>query len=120
MRLITLLLLLFLTACDGSVSDSTQQVNEIYEQAKKSVLDITPDGQQISESAQEEIDKLFRIEYHTMKMDKHSSLESIQATLTKLGEDRWECFDTRTVEEELQILCHRRPRSYLRYLLKMF
>jgi hypothetical protein len=70
-------------------------------------------------TAKGEVEKLFQIDYRVLEISRFASPTELEATLKKMGEERWDCFETIEGATTTQILCKRVPPSYLRYLRQM-
>ena len=110
-------------SADGGKS-SLDGVNATLKQAKRTARDtveaLSPHTDAIGDLANEEVEKLMKLEYHVHTLANDLSTEELNEQLAELGRQRWDCFDTQAHETGLMIFCKRRPKSYLRYLGKLF
>ncbi len=115
MRII-LLALIFLISCDHS----SDKVAELTKELQRSVEKLSPKTDEVQNMASEEVDKLMSFEYQVFELPPESSTAVLNGKLNMLGRERWECFDVESDEEQIRIYCKRRPKTYLRYLLRAF
>ena len=101
----------------GCGSDSIQ---EAYDSAKNKISELAPVKDQYQNLAQEELNKLYSFEYKVVEFPLTAESLSIEAYLSTLGKDRWECFDTTKTDLKLIIFCKRRPETYLKYIPRAF
>lgn len=117
--------------CDASSKETDlnkpiDDLGQMVRQLKESLGKVTPPDLKLEESAtglkenaSAEMEKLFRLEYRVVEIKNGSSSE-IEQQLTALGNDRWDCFHAESSRNALLFFCKRAPKTYLRYLLKMF
>lgn len=120
-----LIICLLCSACDSSSGDSTldtlqEGIGKTYDSAKRTIQDYTPETGPLKDAAEGEIEKLFTFEYKVLEIDSASGAVEIENELAKAGLERWECFSAHQHGDKLRILCSRRPKSYLRYIPKLF
>jgi hypothetical protein len=78
---------------------------------------VAPHANAVQARTKEEVDKLFRWEYRVLEVPSETQAPELEARLTKLGDEGWECFDmTQTQTNQTRITCKRRPKSALSYL----
>lgn len=80
-------------------------------------------GQNINEAqqlAEGEVQKLFAWEYHVVELPDELSREDLAARLNELGSDRWDCFHMSSSGVNLRLVCKRQPKSYLKYIPRVF
>lgn len=103
---------------------TTEQINKIVgeslEGIKKELKQLQPQADQLSNQAQGEVEKLFTFEYKVQSVPSNTPATELEQLLTKLGQDRWDCFHVAHVAEQLNILCKRMPKTYLRYIPRVF
>jgi predicted nucleic acid-binding Zn-ribbon protein len=87
---------------------------------KQEIKKLQPHADQLSDQAQDEVKKLSTFEYLVKTYSNQTSDSDLQAEFTKLGQERWECFEILPVANELRVFCSRRPETYLRYIPKLF
>jgi len=98
----------------------TREFEQTVDQVTRSIGKLAPDSKAIKELTTEEVEKLFVFEYLVSDAPPQSSTAELQETLTKLGQERWECFHIERTAETLRIFCKRRPKTYLRYIPRVF
>ena len=112
--------------------ESDQKVEAITAQAYKTV----DDARQLLEKAKEkfkrlsadphtqkaldEVDKMFRLEYRIVELDKNTSVAQSELALQELGNARWDCSGLQDNGNKIRLLCKRHPQSYLQYLKKLW
>ncbi|GEM_PF-2898923 len=124
-----ILFVLLISSCDKlKVSETSskeveKKVSEAISKAKglfsefdlESAKDIP-----LQKMAQDEVDKLFSVEYKVIEIDDVGDMAHINAVLNKAGKDRWDCFSSEHVQKKYRFFCKRRPQSYLRYFTRGF
>lgn len=121
-KTVAVMTILALSACDDP--KSSQAIDDL----KRSVKDlqnsvsgsIAPAAREVQNLASGEVDKLFSIEYKVVQIPNDAPVNTLEVTLAQLGADRWECFSMLERAGATVISCHRRPTSYLRWVLKFF
>lgn len=103
----------------GVVATLSDTLERSYEGARSTLDSITPDRDDLTEKAQEEIMKLHAFEYKVTDLPPEASLEELQEELSALGRERWDCFSVVQGASSARLLCKRRPSSYLRYVPHM-
>ena len=102
---------------DGLAADIENQVEKFSEQAgryaDKAYRSTRQAAGKVPDLAEEEYEKLFRIDYKIFNIPLDHNLE---LNLNALGKERWECFHIAEGEDSYQLSCRRRPKSYLKYL----
>jgi len=74
------------------------------------------DPSQLQAQTSDEIQKMMQIEYKVVELQNNASNDELQNTLTKLGQEGWDCFSVLPNAEKYRIVCKRRPKSFLNYL----
>ncbi len=133
--LVALMLITPIAGCqekDGAPVVSKDQPQATPEQGLQDMLDnslagikqeikkLQPQADQLSDQAQDEVKKLSTFEYLVKTYPNTTSDSDLQAEFTKLGQERWECFEILQVADQLRVFCSRRPETYLRYIPKLF
>ena len=97
---------------------STQKIlDELDHQvrrAQEQFNELAPDKEEVKTKANEELEKLFSLEYRVVDLPLTASATAWADTLNILGRDRWECESPQSVSEAVRVICRRRPKSYLR------
>ena len=104
----------------GIFGEIAKKVGEEYSDAKQTFNEIAPSANDVKENTSKEVEKLFTFEYKVSEFDINSDSGKLEEELTALGKDMWECFDIIPSEKTIKVFCKRRPKTYLRYLPKMF
>ena len=99
------------------LSELTRELKKTIENAKEKISPYTED---VESTASEEISKLLTVEYKVVKIPLSTPPEELTEELTELGKERWECFHVEQHLDTRQIYCRRRPKSYLRYIMRAF
>ncbi|MBN8550734.1 MAG: hypothetical protein J0M12_15575 [Deltaproteobacteria bacterium] len=86
--------------------------------AKRGIDHYTPDTSDVTATAQQQFQDMFRFEYKVVEVDNSASATKLQDTLAELGMERWECFNIIDRGTSYMIPCRRRPISLLRYALR--
>lgn len=124
--LFTCIFLLSLSGCKEEHGGSEQfsrlseDLKETLKDAKRAVAGLAPDTSAVQQKTNEEIEKLFRFEYKVEELAKEAPAGEIEASLARLGSDRWDCFHVESTPASLRLFCKRMPRTYLRYLTHVF
>jgi hypothetical protein len=104
-------------ATGGGLDTLLDSLSSQYEEA---VAGVAPRAQQLNQRSQAEIKKLMQWEYRVVEQGvagaggQHSA-EELEATLTELGKEGWECFSVLPFQAGVRITCKRRPPSALAY-----
>ena len=78
---------------------------------------VGPHADALQNRTKEEVEKLFRWEYRVVEVPSSATSPDLEAQLSVLGEDGWECFDlVQRPADMTRITCKRRPKSALSYL----
>jgi hypothetical protein len=109
---LTIICLIYCTGCD-----SNPEISRTVDKVKNSLSEITGENQKI---ASKEVEKLFIYEYQVLDLPLTASADVIQANLSNLGKERWNCFQIDRNKTNINIICKRRPKSYLRYVTNIF
>lgn len=120
--LFSIALFLLLQGCQPSENTTdlesvTKDLQDTLRSAQKSISNMGSEG---SEVATEEIAKLFTFEYKVVELQKGMDSSEIESTLASYGKQRWDCFHVEPTEASLRFYCKRRPKSYLRYIPRVF
>lgn len=94
------------------------QLEKTYEDAKRNISGYAPSTDQVTATAQKQFQDMFAFEYKVVEFDNSATAAKIQDELSKLGVDRWECFNILDRGASFLIPCRRRPQSLLRYALR--
>lgn len=81
---------------------------------------MTPSKDKVSGLAGDEIEKLHALEYRVEEIPWSSEIDELNQRLAELGRDRWDCFHLERAFDVNRIYCKRRPKSYLRYIPRVF
>ena len=114
LEIITVFLLLGLCSCDSS---SSKSISKFIDDASSKVA---PVPGKVSELTQDELSKLFTFEYKVLELDSKLTSDEIEAKLTDLGKEMWDCFAVTPSESVIKLFCKRRPKTYLRYIPRWF
>lgn len=121
------LLVLTASGCDWGTSDQAKfdelqrQLEETMKSAQDAFQRLSPGGEDdLQKSAGEEVEKLFTFQYKIFELKRSGTPEQMESELNAAGQEGWECFDTNVEKDLIQFFCKRRPKTYLRYLPKMF
>ena len=71
-------------------------------------------GGKVKGLANDEYEKLIKFEYRVVDLPREAKSDEVQAVLTELGKDRWNCFHADTLEKSTRVYCRRLPFSVLR------
>ena len=112
-----LLPLMLLPACKDSAPQVPEGVSKAWEQARSAVDKISPEVQQRTSG---EVEKLFVFEYHVEDIESGRSADELKERLTALGRDRWDCFHIEPQEQGLRVFCKRNPKTFLKYIPRIF
>lgn len=130
MRFLLIIAIFLLSGCNSD--PVTQEVPPTDASAPESLTDtiaaqISKAQQQVQElasgskdTATEEVEKLFTFDYRVVEFDKSLPATDLELKLNELGKERWECFHVEPRESVLQFFCSRRPKTYLRYIPRVF
>jgi hypothetical protein len=103
---------------------TSQQVNKVIgeslEGIKAELRKLQPQANELSNQAQGEVEKLFSFEYRVTDFPETLSAQDLEIELGNLGKDRWECFQALNINKNLRVLCRRVPKTYLRYIPRLF
>jgi len=110
-----------------SKSEDLEKVKKDLEitinKANKNIKELTQEytkKEKIEELTTDEFEKLFTYEYKVSEFSLELSVQEIEEGFQKLGKDRWECFDIEKDEESYKVFCKRKPKTYLRYIPRVF
>ena len=116
-KILLILLLILVSGCkDGG---SQKIVDTVKNQINSATEQIAPVASEVASQTSEQASKVLRYEYKVQTLNKDSDDKAIEATLNKLGEERWECFSVLLTESGTRITCKRVPYAALRYFLKL-
>jgi hypothetical protein len=110
-------MLTLVSGCNGG--ESQKIVESVKNQISSATDQIAPVANEVASQTSEQASKVLRYEYKVETVKKDSDDRSIEATLNKLGEDRWECFSVIATDTGTRITCKRVPYAALRYFLKL-
>ena len=112
---LTIALSFLLAGCNQAPSSSeVEQLSQAWKEKIKSLSGSS------KEEASEEISKLFVHEYHVEEIPLDADVSEIQTHLQKLGLERWDCFHIERRATGMLLLCKRQPKTYLRYIPRLF
>lgn len=123
-----LVLIILLAGCEqNKTSDKLDELgnelNDTLDETKKLLKEYTNIGKskskELETAAQGEVEKLFTFEYHVEVFPAETSAEEINERLSEIGKERWECFHGEVKSDGHHFYCKRRPKTYLRYLLRL-
>jgi len=120
-----LALALSLTACDSGVDTEkleklSRDLKNTLAGTKDKVVELSPSSRDIQSLTTDEFKKLSAFEYKVSELPRSASAIELEAELSVLGVDRWECFQIDQTETHYRVFCRRRPATYLRYVPRMF
>ena len=107
-------LAILLSGCDRTSGEA--ELNKLTKELKNLVDGVTPS----KEVAEQEVEKLFRLEYQVLTFPSDAQANELQDGLRRAGMDRWDCFHVESRPVELLVLCKRQPKTYLRYIPRVF
>ena len=108
-----ILLLLILSYSFLSCKSSADKIGGLID-------DIKPHKEELEKKTTEEISKLSTFEYKVAEFKSNITNEELQTKLEELGQERWDCFHVERQTFTLTFFCKRRPKTYLRYIPKLF
>ena len=111
---IALLLSTILFGCES------KSVQSAYDEARGSFDELIPLKDKAQTAAKEEVSKLFTFEYKVAEIDNSASSAQVEALLSGLGRERWECFDSAPLGGKLRFFCKRKPDTVLKYIPRAF
>ncbi len=104
--------------------DNNSVVNSLQEQFSKFLDQVYSKQKPLSEKAQKEIEKLFTFQYKIVEYSDSLSAAELEKKLNKLGKERWDCFYVSHIKKnnqgKIRIFCKRKPKTYLRYVPRVF
>ena len=120
-----IVLIIFMTGCESR--DQMDRLDETVGDVKQRLGDFAkkfqnkaPSTEEIQSMTQEELEKLSAFEYKVEDFNKSMSASDVESALQTLGRDRWECFQVIQVEDNIRVFCKRPPKTYLRYIPRVF
>ena len=113
-KLCLLLLCLLLLSCENA-DFTSKDLSKNLAELKQGLQEVTANKEQL---ASEEIEKLFVYEYKIVSLP--FEVHRQEEELSRLGMQRWECFHIDVRENEVRAYCKRRPKTYLRYIPRVF
>lgn len=124
-KLILILTLYSLSSCDTPAGAKSEvnigaQLQQLIDSASKQVSDVTPSKERVKELTADEVQKLYSFEYRFLEVELKAPASQIEAKLNELGQDTWECSFVDKNEVNLRFLCKRKPKTYLRYVPRIF
>lgn len=84
----------------------------------KTTLDASRRG--VQETTAAEIEKLHSLEYKVLEIDGKLGAPELETAFADLGKERWDCFHIEERGESLRVFCKRNPKTYLKYIPRMF
>ncbi len=108
-----------LSGCQSDTPEVSQlkdEVHKLVERTSDALNQLAPKKDALVGKANDEVDKLFAFEYIVHDLPIKASSDELSTTLNDLGKERWECFSVVDNIDGKQLLCKRRPQSYLRYV----
>lgn len=102
------------------LNELARELKQVVDDTTTHVSDISPSAEDVKNLTNDEINKLFAFEYRVESLKKDLPADQLEAALSKLGQERWECFDVEAHADVYQIFCRRRPQTYLRYIPRFF
>ena len=105
---------LAMLGCDRAPGEA--ELNKLTKELKNIVEGVTPS----KEVAEQELEKLFSLEYQVLTFPSDVEAKALQDGLRRAGMERWDCFHVESRQEELLVLCKRQPKTYLRYIPRVF
>jgi hypothetical protein len=115
----TLALLALLSACNPSSSPEAEALLKEMNRAVESVKGSLGTNE-LDSLASQEVEKLFVFEYNVVELPSGQSTEQLNEQLSELGKERWDCFHVEEKETQIRLFCKRRPKTYLRYIPRVF
>ena len=106
--------LVFLIGCDSKSNDSLQKLYDDTVEASDKALDKVSSVN--SEEAKKEFRKLGQFEYQVLSFKKDIPAAELEGRLGVYGLQGFDCQSPLIRNEELIVLCKRRPESFLRYI----
>lgn len=127
------LLSVALTGCDSKEASidkmpSSEKISEVVSTLHQSAKDVSStvqdsvqqiigtNGTAIQNLTTEQLMRLFKWEYRVVDVGTDKPAEEMNATLTELGDQNWECFSILQIGAAVRITCKKRPASALEYL----
>ncbi len=115
-RFFALALLLLATALLSACPEDTPTFDDIYPAAES----LQRKTSEAADSAGEEVNKVFTFEYRVLDIPQAASRAHIERELNAAGQEMWECFDMKEYGDSFRFFCKRRPKTYLRYIPRLF
>lgn len=115
-------LLLLLFTVPGCKSDPANEGSILIDELQKTIENLKSrvSTTELDSLANQEVEKLFTFEYTVKELPIESTGTEINETLSELGLERWECFHVEEKTTFIRLYCKRRPKTYLRYVPRMF
>jgi len=122
---ISLLGALLLCSCQDSGQSRgfdkfEEELSRTLQSAKEHFEKIAPEREKLERKAQAEAEKLFVFEYHVEEFGRETKTDQIRNKLAELGKNRWDCFHIEPRGNYLLLFCKRQPKTYLKYIPRMF
>lgn len=95
------------------VGDAKQVLDEL-----KLTIDASRRG--VQETTVAELEKLHSLEYKVLEIDGKLATVDLETAFADLGKERWDCFHIEERAESLRVFCKRNPKTYLKYIPRMF
>ncbi len=119
-RISCLVLPLVLASCKSPAPEVTDEVQKKWEAAKSKISSLAPEAEALQEKAGGELDKLFVFEYRVEEIQRNASKDEMEEILGRLGKERWDCFHIQPEGDALRLFCKRNPKTYLKYIPRIF
>lgn len=103
-----------------TAEDLRQQLEDSLADVKDAVKDLAPVKERVQSGTLEELEKLHKLEYRIVEVPFDTASKDIESLLSKLGDDRWDCFHVERRDDNYLVMCKRFPKSYLRYIPRVF
>lgn len=100
-----------------------KDLEQTIQKANKNIQELTSEyanKDKLNELTTEEVEKLFTYEYKVLELDNSLSASEIEEQLQTLGKERWECFNVISEQKSYKVFCKRKPKTYLRYIPRVF
>ena len=98
-----------------SIACKETSLNDLKKGAQEAIEDAKVKAKEWQELSEEELQKIWAIEYKTIKVA-HSDLTELEEKLNKLGEERWDCYHVSEDREGKVLYLKRRKTNAARYL----
>lgn len=109
-------LALTLIGCDQNSGD----LSKLEQEARSLLKGVSEDHKKVQDATTKEVEKLFTFEYKVFDFSMEASSGEIEKKLSEGGREGWECFAVHEKRPNLRFFCKRRPKTYLRYVPRIF